>query len=199
MEKVPDIAGAILAGGKNVRMSGIEKGLIRIRGRPLIERAIDLLEGIFEEIILVSNSKADFNDYTDRIIITSDIIEGIGPLGGIHSGLCRTSKHAVFFTACDMPFLEAGMILREIEYFKELNCDALIPRIGNFIEPLHAVYKKSLKGYIPALVKGDSNYSIRSLFKTVDVCYMDLEDNQDNWNIFMNLNTLKDFKEMERT
>ena len=197
-EKESGIAGAILAGGKNIRMGGKEKGLIHVQGTALIERTINLLKGIFEEIILVSNSEENFKDYSSKIIITSDIITGIGPLGGVYTGLCRTSREAVFFVACDMPFLETWPIREEIRRFKELKCEAMVPRIGELIEPLHAVYKKSLKDKISALIKGESNYSIRSLFKTINVHYLDLEDNQDNRNIFVNLNTPKDFKEVGR-
>ena len=194
MEKEIGLAGAILAGGKSIRMGGQEKGFIRVGGIPLIRRTIDLLEKLFEEIILITNVPEDFKDYSNRIIITSDIVKDVGPLGGIHSGLCRTSKEAVFFVACDMPFLKCELIQREIGYFKRMQCDALVPRMGELIEPIHAVYKKSLSKNLHNFLETGSNYSIRNFLDRINVRYFELEDNQSNREIFVNLNTHRDLK-----
>ena len=105
-----NIAGAILAGGKNSRMGGRDKSFIEIGGTSIIERTIRLFEGIFEEIILVTNSPYAYKDYAGRIIMIEDEIKDAGPLGGIHAALSKTSGKGVFFVACDMPFLHNDII-----------------------------------------------------------------------------------------
>ncbi len=189
------LAGAILAGGKNVRMGGQNKCFFRVNGIPLIKRTIDLFAEIFEEIILITDSPGSFKEFSPGIIMESDILRGVGPLGGIHAGLNRTTKEAVFFVACDMPFLKSELIREEIKYFKKLDCEALVPRIGKLIEPLHAVYKKSLKDSIRSLIKSKQEYSIRSLFRSINIKYLELENKKQNREIFINLNTPKDFKD----
>lgn len=188
------VAAAVLAGGKNSRMKGKNKALLRINGVFLIERTAKLLKEIFEEVIIVTNSPGDFKQYKNYAVITEDIIKDTGPLGGIHSALSRTSKEAVFFAACDMPFLHNALILRQLQVFDQTNCECLVPRIESSIEPLHAVYKKDLKDKISAFVKGSKGYSIRSFLKTIDVRYLDLENNRFNRNIFKNLNTMEDLE-----
>ncbi|MBI4739917.1 molybdenum cofactor guanylyltransferase, partial [Candidatus Woesearchaeota archaeon] len=99
------ISAAILAGGKNSRMSGENKAFIRIGQRPIIEVVIKILEGIFEEIILVTNSPEEYKAYEKRATVCRDIVKNTGPLGGIYSALSTAKEEAVFFVACDMPFL----------------------------------------------------------------------------------------------
>lgn len=193
-DKVNDIAAAILAGGENLRMSGFNKAFIKINGTTIVQNTMALLKGIFEEVILVTNSPEDFKLYESQSIIIRDAIKGIGPLGGIHSALSRTSKKGVFFVACDMPFLHNAFIRRELNVFKQIDCDSVVPRIGSFIEPLHAVYKKNIEGNIRYFIKNNNNFSIKSFLETVDVYYWDLKNSHSNRNIFRNLNTKEDLR-----
>lgn len=195
--KVSNLATAVLAGGRNSRMSGFNKAFMCVNGTTVIERTIKILEKIFAEIILVTNSAQDFKIYDQKAIIAADIIKDIGPLGGIHSALSVTSKAAVFFVACDMPFLHNELIRRQLEYFKTKDCDALVPRIKDSLEPLHAIYKKNLADDIRQFVKENSNYSIRSFLKTINVCYWYLEDISFHRDIFKNLNTRDDVNKAE--
>ncbi len=189
-----NIGAAILAGGKNSRMSGLNKALIEINGVPIIQRTIKILQGIFGEIIIVTNSPEEFKLFQKEAMTTTDIIKNAGPLGGIHSALSVTQKEAVFFVACDMPFLHNAFILRQLKDFENADCECLVPRIGSSLEPLHAVYKKALKDKIDSFVKEGTDYSIRSFLKTIDVCFWDLKNSRLNRGIFKNLNTKEDLE-----
>ena len=191
-EKVSNIAAAVLAGGCNSRMAGQNKSFIQIDGKPIIARTIEVLGGIFEEIILVTNSPQEYKAYKKAVVLARDIIEGAGPLSGIHGALSATEKEAVFFVACDMPFLHNALISEQLKVFTEIECDCLVPRIGSSMEPLHAIYKKSLRNNIYGFVKNSSDYSIRSFFKTVNVYYWDLVNTPFNKRMFKNLNTKED-------
>lgn len=189
-----NLSAAVLAGGKNSRMSGFNKAFVRTNGIPVIQRTLKILGGVFEEIIIVTNSPKDFKLYEEKAVIIEDAIKGAGPLGGIYSALSCASKDAVFFVACDMPFLHNGLIRRQLRYFSKTDCDCLVPRIGDFVEPLHAVYKKALGEGIYNFLKNGNDYSIRSFLKTVKVCYWDLENNRLNRDSFRNLNTEEDLR-----
>ncbi len=187
-EKINDIAGAILAGGRNSRMAGQNKSFIQINGKPIIAKTIGLLGGIFEEIILVTNSPQEYKSYKKAVVMVEDIIKGAGPLSGIHAALSVTEKEAVFFVACDMPFLHNASIRQQLELFTKIDCDCLVPIIGSCLEPLHAIYKKSLRDNIYGFLRDSSDYSIRGFFKTVNVYYWDLENSRFNKKIFKNVN-----------
>lgn len=196
-KKFTDIDAAVLAGGKNLRMAGYNKALIRIKGAPIIQRVIEILKDIFDRIILVTNSPEDFKLYSSEVVIVEDIIKDVGPLGGIHSGLSSTANEAVFFAACDMPFLDANTIRREISCFKEMDCDCLVPRRGALIEPLHSVYKKKLTDVLYNFLMNNSGRSIKNFLKTVDTHYMDLDNSFFCRNGFVNINTPADLKKVD--
>ncbi|MFH1317730.1 MAG: molybdenum cofactor guanylyltransferase, partial [Candidatus Omnitrophota bacterium] len=98
------ISCAILAGGKNRRM-GKNKAFIEVDGISLLKKNIVLLQQIFTEITIVTNSPKEYISFKNDASIITDKIKDIGPLGGIFSALSTTSKESVFFVACDMPFL----------------------------------------------------------------------------------------------
>lgn len=196
--RITDITGAILAGGKSSRMGGKDKALIQVEGRPLIHRTINLFKEVFAEVILVTNTPAKYKPYAAGIKISADLIKDIGPLGGIYTALSKTEKEAVFFTACDMPFLHNETIYRQIRYFETKSCDAFVPRIGSFIEPLHSIFKKSMADNILHFIKENSDYSIRNFLKTINVCYWDLEDTFFHKNMFENINREEDAAAIQR-
>lgn len=193
-----NISGAILAGGKNKRMGGKNKAFINIGKATIIEKTINLLKPIFDEIILVTNSPGDYRAYEKDCHIITDIIKDSGPLGGIHAALAHTSKTGVFFVACDMPFLHNEVILRQLDCFNKIKCDAVVPRRGGLIEPLHAVYKSSLQDKVRSYLKKSNDYSVKGFLDTVDAYYLDLEENLFYRNIFRNLNTPQDLKAVRK-
>lgn len=192
------IAAAILAGGKNTRMKGKNKALVSVGGVAIIRRTLSTLREIFKEIIIVTNSERDFSAFKKSSIITSDLIKNSGPLAGIYSALSVTTQQAVFFVACDMPFLHNGFIQEQINCFRKSRCDCLLPRIGNLAQPIHAIYKKSLESDIRKFILYNQDHSLAAFLKTVNTRYLDLENSEFYRRIFMNVNTSEDLKNAQK-
>ena len=115
-------------------------------------------------------------------------------MAGIATGLSQCSGENGFFVACDMPFLHNDMIRYELDVFQKTNCDAFVPMMGSFIEPLHSVYRKTLKDRIFSFIENSSDYSIRSFLQTVNTFYWDLEDNISHRSVFSNINTPEELR-----
>jgi len=191
------IAAAILAGGPGIRMQGLTKPNILIAGETVIFRTLNVLKGIFNEIIIVTNSPGEFLLHKD-CIITKDNFTGIGPLGGIHAALKITSGEALFILAGDMPLLNNNLIKRQIDLFDELQCDILVPKTGNLVEPLHSVYRKSVLQMLEAYLREKRNCAVREFVKTVDTRYMELDESEDIRIIFSNINFPSDITAVEK-
>ena len=186
------LAGVVLAGGRNSRMGGLDKGLIPFRGAPLALRAVGLLAAIFGEVVLVTNSAQSYPPLPAGVLLAEDVFAGQGPLAGIHAGLSRVSCEAAFCTACDMPFLTAGFVRRLVRRFRDLACDALLPRVAGQVEPLAAVYRRSLLGEIERILGDGRGSSVRRLFPAMRTEYLDLPDTPGTRRLFVNLNTPED-------
>lgn len=159
-----DISAILLAGGASSRMGGRNKAFLKIGGETIIQREIDVLERIFDKIIIVTN---DFEHYGHLgKPIFSDINPGYGSLGGIFTGLNRCSTDYGFIFACDMPFLNQEVICYICK--RSYGHDLTIPRIGGYLEPVHAVYSCKCLPFIEKLMlKGD--LKITSFFKEVNM------------------------------
>jgi molybdopterin-guanine dinucleotide biosynthesis protein A len=194
MEK--ELSAVVLAGGRNSRMGGLDKGRIPFRGVPLALRTVRLLAGIFEEVVLVTNSAEGYPGLPAGVLLTGDLFPGRGPLAGIHAGLARSSRQAAFCVACDMPFLSAGLIRRLTGRFRELDCDVLLPRVGALVEPLHALYHRRLLAAMERLLADGQGNSVRRLFAEARTEYLELPDTTEVRRTFTNLNTPEDVRRL---
>jgi len=166
----PGVAGIILAGGRSSRY-GCNKALVEFKGARLIERAVRVMRAVFREVILVTNTPADYAFL--ELPMVEDLIKGLGPIGGIYTGLERASKEAGFFVACDMPFLHQGLIRHMVAIREDF--DAVVPRIGRFVEPLHALYTKTCLPVIRASIDGHEHQVVKC-FRALRVRYLEGEE-----------------------
>lgn len=190
-EKKKDISCAILAGGKASRMNGENKAFLRVGEMNNLERIRELSSGIFSDLMLITNNPDKFNS-VPGFRIFQDIIRDRGPLSGIHSALIHSETDAVFFLPCDMPFISRKMIEMEIDSYRSSCCDVIVPRIDEFLEPLHSIYRSGLAAEIEKHFASTQERSVRSFYSKVKICYWDLEDNEENKKIFFNINTHHD-------
>jgi molybdopterin-guanine dinucleotide biosynthesis protein A len=115
-----------------------------------------------------------------------------GALVGIFTGLKTARSQHCLTVACDMPFLNIDLLRYMISVSEA--CDAVIPRMGDMIEPLHAVYSKDCVE--PIRLQFDSgNLKISDLLDKVRVRYVDREEIEryDPQHLsFMNVNSEND-------
>ncbi|MFH1148852.1 MAG: molybdenum cofactor guanylyltransferase [Actinomycetota bacterium] len=138
----------ILAGGRSRRMPG-DKALMEVGGRSVIDIQLEVTAGLFEETLLVVNEGrvGALARYEERgVRVLEETVRGMGPLGGIASGLELSKTRENFVLACDMPFIR-----REAVAFV-LGClpgyQVAVPRTSAGLEPLHAAYNRECLGAI---------------------------------------------------
>ena len=165
-----DITGVILAGGKSLRY-GRNKALVEVDGKRLIERVINVMQPIFKSLMIITNTPRQY-DYL-QLPMHEDIIKGLGPLGGVYTGLETISSESGFFVACDMPFLQSDLIRHMVEI--EGDFDAVVPKVDWKIEPLHAIYTKNCLPAIKQLIDAQG-YQIIEIFDNIRVRYVKEEE-----------------------
>jgi len=185
----------ILAGGRSLRF-GWSKALETIDGKSLIKWVVDRLTPLSREIIIVTPQGDCFASLIANIHLSSkiiaDIYPGKGPLGGIYSGLAKSSCSHAIIVGCDMPFLNVALL----NYMTQISpvVDVVVPRIGEWVEPLCAVYSKNCLALIRSLLE-HNELRISKLFTVAKVRY--IEENEINrfdpeHLSFFNINTKAD-------
>jgi molybdopterin-guanine dinucleotide biosynthesis protein A len=184
------VGSAILAGGNNSRYGGMNKALIKIEGEEIILKTKKNLSSIFSEIHIISGRPDDFTN--TELPVFPDYFKCIGPLGGIHAALKNSDCEAVFIFSCDTPFLSESLIYRIIQQFKKSNAEILIPCINDEIQPLHAMYSKTIFEKLEQHILKTESYKIRNFFNKVRTVYLPLPDNAYNRRAFYNINSVTD-------
>jgi molybdopterin-guanine dinucleotide biosynthesis protein A len=162
-----DVAGVILAGGKSLRF-GQNKAFVAVEGVPLIERVTNVLGSVFHRVVLVTNTPDAYRHL--RLPMFEDLVKGLGPLGGIFTGLSAIDEEAGFFVACDMPFLSPALI----RYMSRIRgaFHVVVPRIRGDIEPLHALYSRECLPAMRKLIHA-GEYQVFRFFQEAAVRYVE--------------------------
>jgi molybdopterin-guanine dinucleotide biosynthesis protein A len=186
------MTGIVLAGGESRRM-GRDKAFLKLNGVPLIEHALRALRGVFSKIIIVTNAPKLYVSY-DALVVT-DAYDKQGPLTGIYSGLLHSTDEHNFVAACDMPFLNPGLI----SYMAGLaqGHDIVAPMVAGYLEPLHAFYHRRLLPVIEERLRDDAR-QIRGIYREARVLYVtetEIDRYDPERRSFKNLNTPEEYKE----
>ena len=166
------VTAIVLAGGKSLRL-GRSKALEPFMGRSLIEHTVDRLRPLAAQLLIVTSGEQILPslDKTEALI---DVFPGKGPLGGIYTGLLAARCSHSIVVACDMPFLNTGLLRFMVELSP--GYDAIVPRLGaNNIEPLHAVYAKTCLERIKSQLE-EARLGVHLLLDKLQIRYIEKEE-----------------------
>lgn len=198
MANQPNVAAIILAGGKSSRF-GRDKASELLRGRSLLQRVADRLDGLVDEYVIVTAAGQQLPSlYASRPIVSvEDLYPEAGPLGGVYTGLATTQAPLAIAVACDMPLLQPALLRALLRLAP--GHDAAVP-MNELPEPLCAVYAASCLPAIKAQLDAGS-YKMTGFYGAVDVRYVEPE----TWRrfdpdglSFFNLNSEDDLRRAEQ-
>lgn len=160
------VTAVVLAGGGSTRM-GRNKALLKLGNKTMIERVVNPLKNIFNDILVVTNEPEKYHMLED-IKFVNDYVktEKKSSLIGLYSGLKQSETSHIFAIGCDMPFVNIKLIKYMVDSLK--NEDVIVPFIEGYYQPLHAIYGKDcIPGFERLLEEGW--YKITSVFENVNV------------------------------
>lgn len=129
---------AIQAGGVSRRM-GQDKALLPFLGKPLIERVIQRVAPLGDELFITTNNPENYLVF--KVPLYRDVLPGTGALGGLYTALSVSRFPIVLVVACDMPFVNTDILAVAIEKLQASKADVVIPKTEKGYEPFHAVYR----------------------------------------------------------
>jgi len=188
-----DINCIILAGGKSSRL-GRNKLVEKVGDDSLLRRVISRLKVFDCGITLVLGQHQKYPEDIDfrDVKTVRDVYPNLGPLGGIYSGLRASDAYYNLVVAGDMPFLNTellGYMLQTIH-----DDEILVPRTGDVLEPLHAIYTTDCLSSIEYLISR-GKLSLLDLFPLVKTGYLNtemIEQYDPAHNSFFNINNEQD-------
>jgi molybdopterin-guanine dinucleotide biosynthesis protein A len=189
---------AIQAGGESRRM-GSDKALLPFLGQPLIQRLLNRLAGIADEVLVTSNQPENYRFL--GLTPIPDLLPGFGALGGLYTALSTAGYPYVAVVACDMPFASPELFAIELALLRETGADAVIPRSEAGTEPFHAVYRcNTCLPYVRAALDA-GNRRMDAWFPEANIHYLsppEILPYDPSQLAFLNINTIKELRKAER-
>ncbi len=172
-------------------MGGNSKGLLPLGDKNFLERIVDTLRPLVSELIVVTREPYLYKHFDCSIV--EDIFSIRSSLTGIHAGLYNASNQYSFIVACDTPLLKRPLV-RQLLQESKTGEDIIVPKKGEYYEPLCAVYSRTCIPYIESLLN-QSLVKISKLFELVTIKEITgdhLQELDPNLDSFFNVNTPQD-------
>jgi molybdopterin-guanine dinucleotide biosynthesis protein A len=179
------VTGLVLAGGQGRRMGSIDKGLVPLRGLPMVRHVLDRLRPQVSEILINANQhRAEYEAFGHPVF--ADAIAGFaGPLAGLQVGLNHASHPLVATVPCDSPFLPADLVTRLEGALTARGADLAVARTFDQPHPVFALVRRAVLPHLTRFLEGGGR-KIDAWYATLSTVEVGFDDEAD---AFRNINT----------
>ena len=160
----------------------------------MLERAVEVVLPLTSEVLVVTapGCRLPLANDGPKVRWVEDARPERGSLVGIYSGLRAAREFHSLVVAGDMPFLHESLLRYNMDLAPGF--DVVLPPMGSYFEPLHAVYSKECLPHMEKLL-ADGELRILDVLPKVKVRYVEQTeiDRFDSRHLcFFNVNTQAD-------
>lgn len=188
---VEKIAGVILAGGAGSRMGGANKALVRLGGKPLIERAIATFSPQVGHLAISVHDQTDGLERYAFPLLADDAGERSGPTAGLRAALRwaadKKGSKWLALAPVDAPFLPSDFVSTLIAAAERNNARAAFAAAGERFHPTVSAWSMRASSDFTRLLD-EGLLALRDILRKVDATRVRFEDEA----AFMNVNTPED-------
>ena len=186
-----DVTAIVLCGGSAARLGTVDKTLLPVAGRALVEYTVEALAPQVGEIVLsCGRDPAAYEAFGYRVV--SDRDSGHGPLGGIVSALPLVESEWILTHPGDTPFPDPALVERLAEAATDTGL--AVPRTGDYRQHLVMLLTRERAEELVAFY-GRNGRAVKDWLDGTDVVELDMSDLGDS---FFNVNTPDDLAAAER-
>lgn len=192
---IDKITGVILAGGRARRMGGDDKGLIQLKGCPMVEYVIRALQPQVSTLLINANRNLKEYQALVKLPIVPDLFsEYAGPLAGMASGMQAARTKYILTAPCDAPLLTPCLGVLLYRALMQQQRRLSVATDGSRMQPVFALLPCDLLPDLMAFLRrGERKASL--WFEQHDPALADLSKASDT---FLNINFRTDIDSIER-
>lgn len=187
------VSSIILSGGRATRMNGVDKGLVLLQNKPLVQHVITRLTSQVDEILINANREITTYQAFGYPVLLDETDNFLGPLAGFLLGLKHAKHEYVLSVPCDSPLLPLDLAERLYKSMAESNADIAVATSDGDTHPVFCLMKKSVLPSLQAFLENGER-KVSAWQKSQQYVEVDFSDCPD---CFVNLNTLEDLKALE--
>jgi molybdopterin-guanine dinucleotide biosynthesis protein A len=196
------ITGLLLAGGRGMRMGGVDKGLQLLHGEALSAHVLKRLAPQTGALLISANRHADTYAALGApfgATVVADTLPGFpGPLAGLLAGLRAAGTAYVLSAPCDSPWLPADLAARLALALDSAQADiATVTTVSGdgekSLHPVFALLRTALADDLSAFLDAGER-KVRAWYarhRAVEVVFTDER-------AFYNINSLQELADLER-
>jgi molybdopterin-guanine dinucleotide biosynthesis protein A len=187
------VSSIILSGGLATRMGGVDKGLVTLQHKPLVQHLIDRLAPQTDEILINANRELPQYQALGYPVLQDDISGFIGPLAGFLLGL-QYAKYPLLLTVpCDSPLIPTDLCARLLTQLTAQRAEIAVACSDG---DAHPVFSLCLTSALPSLQTyvQQGGRKVSAWQKSLRYAEVDFSDQSD---AFVNLNTLAERNTLE--
>lgn len=188
---------AILAGGKSRRF-GKNKLLLEYKGKSFLQLTINKLSEISKEIIIAGRNFEEIQACMYKYKCFKDDYNLKASIVGIHTALKYSNNDMVLVVAADLPLLKSEVLKLLVSKYISCNCEAVIPIVRGFIEPLVALYSRKTLNIIEENIE-NNKLKISDFIKKIDIYKLsekEIKVVDPELVSFFNINTKEDYSKL---
>jgi molybdopterin-guanine dinucleotide biosynthesis protein A len=217
-----DITALVLAGGRGLRMGGVDKGLQPFRGQPMAQHALDRLaaqqgrplQGLHSVLINANRNAEDYLALGEaawgagRVRVFADRIPDFsGPLAGFQAGLDLCTSPLLLTVPCDSPLFPLDLAQRLLDALNTAQADIAVvqaPEAGRDgqlslrSQPVFCLMKASLLASLTQCLEGGGR-KVDAWTAQHHVVQVPFNLEGDDPHAFANANTLDELRLLEAT
>jgi molybdopterin-guanine dinucleotide biosynthesis protein A len=187
------ITGVILAGGRATRMGGVDKGLVPLAGRPMVEHIVDRLRPQTAALLINANRSHEIYVRYGLPLVADRLGDYAGPLAGMASGLAASATEWVVTVPCDSPLVPPDLVARLCEAVRRENAELAVATGAGRLQPVFALLPRALLVSLEEFLAAGE----RKIDRWYGRHRMALADFEDTPEAFLNVNTPADRDALE--
>lgn len=166
-------------------MSGRDKGLMPLQGKPLIAHVLERVAAQTQHILINCNRNEDEYARFGYPLLKDSMQGGLGPLAGLLSALEYSDSDYFLSVPCDTPFLPEDLLERLLQALHHHRADACTVHDGERLHPaimlVHGRVQEGLRRYLES-----GKRKVHDWFYSIPHCSADFSDQPQ---AFVNINT----------
>lgn len=174
-------------------MGGVDKGLVRLGGRPLIEHVIDAVRPQVCDVLISANrNHADYERYGFPVV-SDTVPDFAGPLAGLYAAWDLVRTPWVMTVACDTPGIPADMAQRLFDAVRREQAEIALVHDGRRSQPTLLLVSAALRDCLGAFLAGGGRKidAWTAMHREVQVDFSDCPE------AFANINTPEQLHDMD--
>lgn len=187
------ITAIVLAGGRGSRMGGVDKGLVLLKGRPMVEHVLERLRPQVGAVLINANRNLERYAAFGCPVVPDREGGFLGPLAGMASGMAAAGTPFVVTAPCDSPFIGPDLVARLASALMRDAADIAVAHDGSRTHPVFLLLRRDLLADLDAFLTSGG--------RKIDLWFarhrLALADFRDCPEAFVNINDASEHRNIE--